>query len=213
LRRRAVLGLRLAALDAWPGLQRLLAALVAALGLLAIAPLFLAVAIAIKLTSAGPVLFRQERVGKNGRRFVMFKFRTMYTGGDAQKAQLTADQGERIRFKMRRDPRITPVGRVLRRYSIDELPQLWNVLIGDMALIGPRPPVWSEVVRYDAHMLRRLEVTQGLTCLWQIGGRSDLSFNEQVKLDIDYIDRAGSLDELRILARTIPAVLSGRGAY
>ena len=211
--RRALLHLRLGLSDAWPAVQRLFAIVAAGLGLLVLSPLFLLTAIAIKLTSAGPVLFRQERIGKHGRRFVMYKFRTMLVGGDAMKAQLAADGGERIRFKMRHDPRITRVGRVLRRYSIDELPQLWNVLIGDMAVIGPRPPVWSEVVRYDAFMLRRLEVTQGLTCLWQIGGRSDLPFEEQVKLDIDYIDRARSIDELRILAQTIPAILSGRGAY
>jgi lipopolysaccharide/colanic/teichoic acid biosynthesis glycosyltransferase len=211
--RRRVLELRLRARDAWPVLQRALAMLLAALGLLLVSPVLAAAALAIKLTSRGPVLFRQERIGKHGRRFVIFKFRTMYVGAEAMKAKLTADGGQGLRFKMRRDPRITGVGRVLRRLSIDELPQLYNVLVGDMALIGPRPPLWSEVVKYDAQAMRRLEVTQGLTCLWQISGRSDLPFDQQVKLDIDYIDRARPFDEIRILARTIPAVLSGRGAY
>lgn len=210
---RTVLELRLRLRDAWPILQRALAVLVAGLGLLVVAPVLLIAALAIKLTSHGRVLFRQERVGKLGRRFVMFKFRTMHVGADAMTARLTADGGQRIRFKMQQDPRITPVGRILRRYSIDELPQLYNVLMGDMALIGPRPPLWSEVVKYDAQAMRRLEVAQGLTCLWQIGGRSELPFDEQVKLDIDYIDRTRPIDEIRILAKTIPAVLRGRGAY
>jgi lipopolysaccharide/colanic/teichoic acid biosynthesis glycosyltransferase len=211
--RRRMLELRLRGRDAWPVLQRALAVLVTGLVLMLLSPLLALVALGIKLTSKGPVLFRQERIGKHGRRFVIFKFRTMYVGADAMKARLTPDAGQTVRFKMRRDPRITPVGRVLRRLSIDELPQLYNVLVGDMALIGPRPPLWAEVVKYDAEAMRRLEVTQGLTCHWQIEGRSDLSFEQQVKLDIDYIDRARPIDELRILARTIPAILGGRGAY
>jgi lipopolysaccharide/colanic/teichoic acid biosynthesis glycosyltransferase len=213
LLRRALLVLRLRLRDARPFLRRLFTALVAALGLIAVAPLLALAAVAIKLSSPGPVLFRQERIGKHGHRFIMLKFRTMVVAADAVKAQLVADAGQNLRFKMRRDPRVTPLGRVLRKYSIDELPQLWNVLRGDMALVGPRPPLRSEVAKYDAYALRRLEVTQGLTCLWQIAGRSDIPFEEQVKLDVKYIDRAGLADELRILAKTIPAVLSGRGAY
>jgi len=146
----------------------------------------------------------------------MLKLRTMVVGASAMKARLAAEPEARangVRFKLRRDPRITSVGRVLRRFSIDELPQLWNVLVGDMTLVGPRPPLPREVALYDGRALRRLEVEQGLTCLWQVGGRSDLSFEQQVALDIEFIDHVGVLDELAILARTIPAVLGGRGAY
>ncbi len=123
------------------------------------------------------------------------------------------DAVDGVRFKMVRDPRITSVGRVLRKFSIDELPQLFNVLKGDMTLIGPRPPVWREVALYDNRALRRLEVKPGLTCLWQVRGRSNLSFEQQVELDIEYIDRVRPLDEVKILLATIPAVVTGRGAY
>jgi lipopolysaccharide/colanic/teichoic acid biosynthesis glycosyltransferase len=184
--------------------------------LIVLSPLLLAAAIAIKATSRGPVLFHQERVGQWGRRFKMLKLRTMVTGAEAAKQALQASaQGalDGVRFKLKRDPRITPVGRILRKFSIDELPQLWNVLVGDMTLIGPRPPVWREVALYDPRALRRLEVRPGLTCLWQISGRSDLSFEQQVDLDIQYIDKTQPMDEVKILFKTIPAVLSGRGAY
>jgi lipopolysaccharide/colanic/teichoic acid biosynthesis glycosyltransferase len=212
--RRALLSLRLRVLDAGPFVQRLFSVMAAACGLLALTPLLVLVALAMKLTSPGPLLFRQERIGKHGRRFLMFKLRTMHFEAEAMRPQLASDAGPKsVRFKMRHDPRVTPIGRVMRKYSIDELPQLWNVIRGDMTLVGPRPPLWSEVVQYDAYALRRLEVTQGLTCLWQIGGRSDLTFEEQVKLDINYIDRTRPAEEIRILAKTIPAVLSGRGAY
>lgn len=211
--RRTRLELRLRLLDAGPLVQRQLAVVAAGFGLLATLPLLVLIAIAIKLTSPGPFLFRQERIGKHGRRFFMLKLRTMYVGADAMRAELAAGAGQGVRFKLRRDPRVTPVGQILRRYSLDELPQLWNVLIGDMALVGPRPPLWSEVIRYDARAMRRLEVDQGLTCLWQIGGRSDLSFEEQIKLDLHYVDRVRPIEELRILVKTLPAVLRGRGAY
>ncbi len=184
----------------------------AALGLIIALPILTFCACAIKVTSKGPVLFSQRRVGQYGRDFKILKLRTMYIDAEARRAALFTNADE-IRFKMRTDPRITPIGRWLRRFSIDELPQLWNVLVGDMTLIGPRPALLSEVNRYDAIALRRLEVQQGLTCLWQVSGRSELSFEEQVKLDIEYIDRTSAVDDLRVLARTIPAVLGGRGAY
>jgi lipopolysaccharide/colanic/teichoic acid biosynthesis glycosyltransferase len=211
--RRAALHARLWLLDLGPLARRLLDIVVSAFGLLAVAPILTLAAIAIKLTSRGPVLFRQERVGQYGRRFVMLKLRTMYTGAEVSRARLISDNGESIRFKMRADPRITPVGRILRRYSVDELPQLWNVLVGDMTLVGPRPALGVEVARYDAYALRRLEVRQGLTCLWQVSGRSELSFEKQVELDIAYIDRTAAASDLELLVRTIPAVLTGRGAY
>ncbi len=186
------------------------------LGLLALSPLLALVALVIKATSRGPVLFPQERIGQHGRAFRMWKLRSMYVGADAAKAKLAAATGaasDGVRFKLRRDPRITPIGRVIRKLSIDELPQLFNVLVGDMTLVGPRPPLRREVELYDVRAWRRLEVRPGLTCLWQIGGRSDLSFDEQVALDLEYVDAIRPLDEIRIVARTIPAVLRGRGAY
>lgn len=208
-------GLRI--MDAGPFVRRTVDVFVAGLGLLAIAPVLIAAAIAIKLTSRGPVLFQQERIGKNGRRFGMLKLRTMRIDAEAQKdaliAATTAPVGAVVRFKSKTDPRITRVGRVLRKFSIDELPQLWNVFAGDMTLVGPRPAVWREVKDYDPRALRRLEVPQGLTCLWQVGGRSDLTFEQQVELDIEYIDKTRAVDELRIVAKTVPAVVTGRGAY
>ena len=175
-------------------------------------PILSLAACAIKVTSKGPVLFRQRRVGQHGRDFMILKLRTMYIDAEARRAALISDSSE-IRFKMRRDPRITSVGRWLRRFSIDELPQLWNVLIGDMTLIGPRPALCTEVDRYDSVARRRLEVQQGLTCLWQVSGRSELPFEKQVQLDIEYIDMTTAAGDVRLLVKTIPAVLGGRGAY
>ena len=200
------------ALDAGHRTRRTVDILVAALALVIALPILIFAACAIKLTSKGPVLFSQRRVGQHGRDFMILKLRTMYVDAEARRAALLSNS-DGIRFKMRRDPRITPIGRWLRRFSVDELPQLWNVLVGDMTLIGPRPALCSEVDRYDAIALRRLEVQQGLTCLWQVSGRSELSFEEQVRLDIEYIDRTSTVDDLRVLVRTIPAVLGGRGAY
>jgi len=214
--RRLRLLARLALGDAGPHVRRILDVLVAGGALVVLSPLLITAAILVCATSPGPALFFQERIGKRGRRFLMIKLRTMRIGADAEKAKLAATVGEAssgVRFKIKNDPRITPVGRFLRKYSIDELPQLWNVVRGDLTLIGPRPAVWIEVARYGARAMRRLEVQQGLTCLWQVGGRSDLSFEQQVDLDIEYVDRATPTDEFKIVAKTIPAVLSGRGAY
>jgi lipopolysaccharide/colanic/teichoic acid biosynthesis glycosyltransferase len=202
--------------DTGPLLRRLLDILVASTALVLLSPVMLLAALAIMLTSRGSILYEQERVGQHGNPFQMLKLRTMVDGAEGMKAALAAQRPEAtdgVRFKLRRDPRATPVGRILRKLSIDELPQLWNVLVGDMTLIGPRPPVWQEVLRYDARALRRLEVRPGLTCLWQVSGRSDLSFEQQVTLDLEYIDRVKPPQELLILARTIPAVVTGRGAY
>ncbi len=215
--RRRLLTLQLSALACGPSLRRAIDIAASALGLLCLLPVFLIAAAAIKLTSpTGPVFFAQERVGLAGRRFRMWKFRTMVPGADALKDQLQklrAQASDGVRFKMVADPRITKVGGVLRKLSIDELPQLFNVLIGDMTLVGPRPPVQREVALYDSRALRRLEVKPGLTCLWQVRGRSDLSFAQQVELDIEYIDRVSPTEEIRILFATVPAVLTGRGAY
>jgi lipopolysaccharide/colanic/teichoic acid biosynthesis glycosyltransferase len=189
----------------------------AAFGLALLAPILLISALAVKLTSRGNVLYWQVRVGHLGRNFKMPKFRSMRVNADKQKTALAAASSGAttggVRFKLKRDPRVTSVGRVLRRFSIDEMPQLWSVLTGEMTLIGPRPAIPREVELYEGLAHRRLEVKPGLTCLWQIGGRSDLSFEEQVQLDVCYIDQGTLMGDISILLKTVPAVLSGRGAY
>jgi exopolysaccharide biosynthesis polyprenyl glycosylphosphotransferase len=188
---------------------------VGALGLLVVlGPLLVAIAVAITLEDRGPVLFRQVRVGKRGRTFQMYKFRSMVVNAEALKAQLMArnEMKDGILFKMRHDPRVTRVGRLIRKTSIDELPQLWNVVRGDMSLVGPRPPVPAEVARYDPAQRRRLAATPGITCLWQVSGRNEIDFPGQVRLDVQYIECQSVALDLRILLRTIPAVLSQRGA-
>ena len=184
-----------------------------ALGLIAIAPVIGVSALLIKLTSPGPVTFRQVRCGLNGRHFIMLKLRTMTNDAEARKIELTAqNEMDGPVFKMARDPRITRVGRVLRRYSIDELPQLWNVFRGDMSLVGPRPPVPVEVAEYETFERRRLSMRPGLTCLWQVSGRNTIGFEDWVRLDLEYIDTWSLGNDVKILLRTFPAVLSGDGA-
>ena len=185
------------------------------LGMLLLSPLFLAIALAIKLTSRGPVIFSQTRVGRYGRYFKFYKFRSMRQDAEARKADLLARNESRdgVIFKMKDDPRVTKVGRFLRRTSLDELPQLWNVFIGDMSLVGPRPPVPSEVEEYTLEDHKRLDVIPGITCLWQIKGRSDIPFKEQVQLDKEYILEPSVWKDVVILLKTIPAIIGGRGAY
>jgi exopolysaccharide biosynthesis polyprenyl glycosylphosphotransferase len=186
----------------------------AAVLLLLIAPVLAVVAITMKLSSPGPVLFRQERVGFEGRVFPMLKFRTMEAGAERRIPELVpSSDGNGVLFKMRLDPRVTRVGRVLRRYSIDELPQLLNVLKGEMSLVGPRPPLPSEVEKYGPDMLRRFVVKPGLTGLWQVSGRSNLSWEESVRIDVHYVENWSLLLDLRILFRTAGAVIRGIGAY
>ncbi|MFG2355938.1 sugar transferase [Streptomyces sp. NPDC048521] len=188
--------------------------LVALLLVVALAPVFGALALAVRLGSPGPVLYRQTRVGKDGVPFPMWKFRTMVVGADRMKSGLEeANENDGHMFKMRRDPRITRLGRVLRRHSLDELPQLANVLLGHMSLVGPRPPLPEEVARYDAVERRRLSVKPGLTGLWQVSGRSELSWHETVSLDLRYVDNWSCAWDMRVMARTVRAVLDGRGAY
>lgn len=184
-----------------------------AVGLFVLAPVLLATALAVKLDSKGPVFFRQERVGRSGRIFWLFKFRSMRTGAEAEAASLRAlNEADGPVFKMRNDPRVTKVGRFIRRTSIDELPQLLNVLSGEMSLVGPRPPLPSEVEKYEPWQVRRLSVKPGITCTWQISGRSDVGFKKWVELDLEYIDGWSLWRDVGIVLRTIPAVLSGRGA-
>ncbi|OIJ88267.1 exopolysaccharide biosynthesis polyprenyl glycosylphosphotransferase [Streptomyces colonosanans] len=186
----------------------------ALLGLLALAPVLLVVAAAVKLSSPGPVLYLHERIGRAGHPFVMWKFRTMRVGADHQKAALAQEnEHDGLMFKMRRDPRVTRVGHWLRRTSLDELPQLVNVLKGDMSLVGPRPPLAEEVAHYTPVEWRRLTVRPGMTGLWQISGRSDLSWDETVRLDLSYVDNWSFTSDVDVMARTFRAVVDGRGAY
>jgi exopolysaccharide biosynthesis polyprenyl glycosylphosphotransferase len=187
----------------------------AAAALLALSPLLAGAALLVKLEDRGPVFFCQRRVGLRGRTFGMWKFRSMRRDAEALKARLAAqnEMAGGVTFKMKNDPRITRVGKWLRKFSIDEMPQLWNVLKGEMSLVGPRPPVPAEVAKYTVENRQRLLARPGLTCFWQVGGRSEIDFEGQVQLDLAYI-RAESVSlDLKILFQTIPAVLLGRGAY
>ncbi|MCX5122394.1 sugar transferase [Streptomyces sp. NBC_00347] len=186
----------------------------AALGLVLLAPAFLAMVLAIRCGSRGPAFYRQRRIGRDGVPFVMWKFRTMVVDADAQKAELSgANENDGLMFKMRRDPRVTRVGRLLRRTSMDELPQLINVVAGNMSLVGPRPPLPEEVAEYDEVELRRLAVRPGMTGLWQISGRSDLSWDETIQLDLQYVDNWSFTSDVDVMGRTLRAVVDGRGAY
>jgi exopolysaccharide biosynthesis polyprenyl glycosylphosphotransferase len=182
-----------------------------ALGLLS--PLMIGVAAGIKMTSRGPVLFKQQRVGRHGRPFNMLKFRSMIANAEELKAKLMAmnEQAGPV-FKIKQDPRITPVGRFIRKFSIDEVPQLINVLRGEMSLVGPRPPVPSEVAKYEAWQRRRLSVRPGLTCVWQVSGRNEISFEEWMYLDMQYIDHWSLAQDFQLILKTVPVVLTGRGA-
>jgi exopolysaccharide biosynthesis polyprenyl glycosylphosphotransferase len=194
-------------------IKRALDAIGAFLGLLLLAPFLLIVAALVKLTSPGPVFFTQERVGLRGRRFKLAKFRTMQADAEQKLEELREmNEADGPVFKIKNDPRVTPLGRFLRRSSIDELPQLWNVLKGEMSLVGPRPPIPSEVVKYEIWQRRRLSMRPGLTCLWQVSGRSELGFDQWMKLDLQYIDNWSLGLDLLILLKTIPAVLTGKGA-
>jgi len=195
-------------------IKRTVDVLGASAGLLLSAPIMLGVAIAIKLESRGPILFRHPRLGKDGRPFVMLKFRSMSPEAPLLQEQLLQEnEVPGPVFKIRSDPRVTRVGRIIRKYSLDELPQLWNVLRGEMSLVGPRPPIPDEVARYHPWQRERLAVKPGLTCIWQVSGRSDIPFDEWVQMDIEYVRTRGLLMDLKLLLLTVPAVISARGAY
>jgi len=183
--------------------------------LLLLTPLFGVIMLLIYLSSPGPVFYKQTRVGRWGKLFTMWKFRSMYCDADARLKEIMA-QNEMtggVIFKMKNDPRIIPIGRFIRKASIDELPQLWNVFKGDMSLVGPRPALPSEVNQYSLQDRQRLEVIPGITCIWQVSGRSDIPFPQQVQLDVEYIQSQSLLLDLKLLLKTIPAVLLSRGAY
>jgi lipopolysaccharide/colanic/teichoic acid biosynthesis glycosyltransferase len=185
----------------------------AALALLS--PLFGLIALLIKLEDGGSILFRQERVGRHGRLFRMLKFRSMRIDAETRLQELLARNKHEVgvTFKIKDDPRVTRIGRLIRRFSFDELPQFWNVFRGDMSLVGPRPPVPREVALYTLGDRRRLAVTPGITCIWQISGRAEIDFPGQVQLDVRYIESRSLWQDIKILCKTVPAVLSGKGAY
>lgn len=196
-------------------LKRVLDIVVSVVLLVLLFPLMLLLAVMIKLTDRGPVLYVVDRVGRWGKEFRFPKFRSMRAGANAEKRNILhlSDHSESLTFKMRRDPRVTWIGRLMRRTSLDELPQLWCVLKGEMALVGPRPPLLEEVEHYDIEQRKRLDVKPGLTCIWQVEGRSEIPFPHQLKLDLQYIESQSFWLDMLILLKTIPAVLLGRGAY
>ncbi len=196
-------------------IKRFLDIAVSLAGLIVLSPLMLLIAIIIKCYDGGPVFYTANRVGKWGCEFPFTKFRSMRVGADKHKAALQKqiETNEPQRFKMKKDPRITPFGKFLRRTSMDELPQLWSILIGDMSLVGPRAPLPEEVSSYTIEQRKRLDVTPGLTGIWQVSGRSDISFQKQVSLDLEYIESQSLWLDFKLLLKTIPAVLFGKGAY
>jgi len=212
LRRRLMWKLTISGTEA---MKRLMDIVGGAVGCVLFAPLLALVTVLIKLEDGGPVFFKQLRIGKGGRPIYIWKLRSMVRNAEETKVELEDENQHKdgITFKMKRDPRITRVGRWFRKLSLDEAPQLWSVLLGDMALVGPRPPIPQEVKKYNAFELRRLTVKPGLTCLWQIGGRSDIDFQGQVRLDLQYIYSESIWRDIKILFLTIPAVLMGKGAY
>ena len=215
LRRRALCMLAAAAPRVQARAKRALDIIGAGLLLLLLAPPLLLLALLIKLNDGGPVLYWQDRVGRFGKVFRFPKFRSMVVNAEVLQRELDArnQHGNGVTFKMKRDPRITWIGRIIRRASIDELPQLWCVLKGEMSLVGPRPALVREVARYTLADRRRLEAVPGLTCHWQVQGRSEIPFPQQVEMDVDYIERHDLALDLKLLVQTVPAVLGGRGAY
>lgn len=194
--------------------KRLVDVVGASAGIMVLLPLFLVVALVVVLDRSGGPFFVQTRIGRHGRPFSIIKFRTMHVGADRRHEVLGGrNDADGLLFKLRRDPRVTPVGRLLRRYSIDELPQLWNVLRGDMSLVGPRPALPCEVGAYCDVAVRRLEVLPGVTGPWQVGGRSTLSWNEGLALDLHYVDHWSLRYDLVVLVKTVRAVVVPRGAY
>lgn len=194
--------------------KRVLDVLVSALLMALLAPLFLIVAALVRFTSRGPVIFKQARVGEGGRIFTCYKFRSMCVDAEARKHELQhLNELDGPVFKIRNDPRMTPVGRFIRKFSLDELPQLYNVFRGDMSIVGPRPPVPHEVAKYSPRQCERLAVRPGLTCLWQVMGRNNIPFDHWVELDLLYIETMSLWLDIKIILKTIPAVLTGRGAH
>ena len=195
-------------------IKRLIDVVCSFLGVLVLSPLFIIIAIIIKTTSKGPVFFSQKRVGKNGKEFNMYKFRSMVVNAEELKEKL-ADQNEMSgpMFKMKDDPRVTKVGKFIRKTSIDELPQLWNVLKGDMSLVGPRPSLPKEVAQFEGWMYKRLEVKPGLTCYWQVSGRNNIDFEDWMKLDIRYVDERDLWIDIMLIFKTVGVLFGDKNAH
>lgn len=184
------------------------------IGIVLLSPFFFLLALAIKLDSPGPVIFAQTRVGKNGRLFKFYKFRSMVTNAEQLKKHLlTRNESDGPAFKMKHDPRVTRLGRIIRKTSLDELPQLWNVVRGDMSLVGPRPALPDEVEKWKPWQHKRLAVEQGCTCIWQVSGRSDVNFDQWMSMDIQYVKTWSLRLDLSIIIRTVLVMLTGKGAY
>lgn len=196
-------------------IKRIFDIVAASILILLTSPLFFLTTLAIYIENPGPIIYSQTRVGKDGRHFRFFKFRSMVIGADKMKQELVKknESKDGVIFKMKEDPRVTHVGRIIRKFSIDELPQLLNVLIGDMSLVGPRPALPKEVALYTLEQRKRLHVLPGITGIWQVSGRSEIPFTNQVQLDLDYIKSTSLTGDIIILLKTIPAVLAGKGAY
>ena len=183
-------------------------------GILVLSPLFIVIAIIIKLTSKGPVFFSQKRVGKHGREFDMYKFRSMVVNAEELKEKLAAqNEMSGPMFKMKDDPRVTKVGKFIRKTSIDELPQLWNILKGDMSLVGPRPSLPKEVAQFDEWMYKRLEVKPGLTCYWQVSGRNNIDFEDWMKLDIKYVEERNFWIDIKLIFKTVFVLFGDKNAH
>ncbi len=197
-----------------PFVKRAFDVLVSALFLILLAPLFGLIALLIWIEDGGSIFFAQTRVGQFGREFKMYKFRSMCLDAEQRLKELLAknQHKEGVTFKLKDDPRITRIGTWLRKFSLDELPQFYNVFIGDMSVVGPRPPVPREVMKYSLANRRRLAIKPGITCIWQVSGRSEIDFSGQVQLDVNYIESQSFWTDVKILVRTVPAVLSGKGA-
>ncbi len=195
--------------------KRLFDILVSGTLLMLLSPFLLLVVILIRLDSSGAVLFSQSRIGKKGVLFKMWKFRSMYKDAEHRKAALLKlnEMKNGVLFKMKKDPRITRVGRFIRKYSIDEIPQLWNVFTGDMSLVGPRPAIPSEVAQYTPYQRQRLQTTPGITCIWQVSGRSEIPFEQQVEMDLEYIRTQSFWNDMILLLKTLPAVIKAKGAF
>ena len=195
-------------------IKRLIDVVCSFLGVIVLSPLFIIIAIIIKMTSKGPVFFSQKRVGKNGKEFDMYKFRSMVVNAEELKEKL-ASQNEMSgpMFKMKDDPRVTKVGKFIRKTSIDELPQLWNVLKGDMSLVGPRPSLPKEVAQFEDWMYKRLEVKPGLTCYWQVSGRNNIDFEDWMKLDIKYVDERSTWIDIKLIFKTVFVLFGDKNAH
>lgn len=195
-------------------IKRLIDVVCSFLGVLVLSPLFIIIAIIIKTTSKGPAFFSQKRVGKNGKEFDMYKFRSMVVNAEELKEKLAAqNEMSGPMFKMKDDPRVTKVGKFIRKTSIDELPQLWNVIKGDMSLVGPRPSLPKEVAQFEDWMHKRLEVKPGLTCYWQVSGRNNIDFEDWMKLDIKYVEEKSTWVDIKLIFKTVGVLLGDKNAH